>query len=291
MTSIIKRQSRERMRYICNSNATTATAQAAMSNLSKHCAQRVNYHCYWYGKLTTKHYMSISSCLRTQPNAVVYLWLDSCTNLNHEWYTRHTHRLVVLTIDSDDFSLLTKNTPAEHTYLKWLHQKHNLPLRADCIRYLVLYKYGGVYFDLDVLFLHDISCWTHVEWCYEWIGDNKRRGNNALLNILQESTTATHIIHKICQLQTHMHDCRQVFTRDLPILCLPAAMFDPLWMSTVYNTPVHPRLHTFQDFWKQRKTSTCTFFPTCLAFHWHNRWNVKPKRRSWAAYFLHLYAL
>lgn len=54
-----------------------------------------------------------------------------------------------------------------------------MPARADAFRLLITYKYGGLYFDLDVLFLKDFSDLLENSFCYQW--EKQPYANTAVL--------------------------------------------------------------------------------------------------------------
>ncbi|MGY0036053.1 glycosyltransferase [Pedobacter sp. NJ-S-72] len=86
-----------------------------------------------------------------------------------------------------------KNTPWENKK-KLVNEPENLAKRSDAFRFLVLYKYGGLYFDLDVMFLKDFGGLLDSEFCYAW--ETQPYANSAILNLKRKSDLCNYILNK-----------------------------------------------------------------------------------------------
>ena len=132
----------------------------------------------------------------------------------------------------------------------------NLPQRADGFRYIILYKYGGLYFDLDVLFLRDLAGLLEHEFSYAWEGQSY--ANSAILNLQQKSNLSKYLLEKSISQGTVLP--WMIFNYEDPLLAeiflLPCAFFDPVWMSLRKdNFPIYDfygLLTSFDDIFTNR---------------------------------------
>jgi hypothetical protein len=158
----------------------------------------------------------------------------------------------------------------------YFSQYADLPLRGDTFRSIVLYKHSGVYFDLDVFFLRDITELCGRDFAYCW--EKQPYANNALLYFKTPS-----ILENMAASITAYGTFRpwSVFNynnqRLSELMVYPCAFFDPVWQTgnlTRYDYPVVD----FDGFFtaKCNVSSYRGFFPGAYAYHWHNRWDLKP---------------
>ncbi|RUP47622.1 hypothetical protein BC936DRAFT_145520 [Jimgerdemannia flammicorona] len=125
------------------------------------------YHSYWRSDLTPfgeRQVSTLRSFFATQNtnNSTLFLWSNGelisplLTNLKSIVGDRLQIRLY-------DTEVLAKGTPIEGS--PHLSIKDDLAyLDGDLIRLLVLYKYGGMWFDMDTLFVRDMSPVLSQEW-------------------------------------------------------------------------------------------------------------------------------
>ena len=253
-------------------------------------SSRVPYHCYWFGKFTKRHFVSVMSCLRTQSLPNIYLWLDVENgyheNLRTSWINRLRDAGVIIKSYRPDE--MAENTPLQdQPILKTL----NLPLRADCCRYLLLHKIGGVYFDLDVIFIRDMQPILHLNFVYEL--SHFKDGNNAIMRMTKQSNDTLRVLNTVKNLGLKMHNCREVFASQYyfeHLFCLPSTFFDPVWLSADHKAQLSP-LHvisTFDEFFSSKRNPNKPFFPFCFAYDYNGRWKQKIKKGSWFDYFVNL---
>lgn len=252
------------------------------------------FHCYWSGAVGAKQALSIKSCLATQ-NCRLYLWLDRANG--YDYYKENAQLKALLpriTVRSYDPFEEAAGTPFEGSPLL---DEQALAHRSDVFRILILYKFGGYYFDLDVLFLRDLSelwCLTGgAEFCYRW--SYKPFGNSAILKLNSSSETSRHLVAKALSRGTCLP--WRLFTPDdmeLNLLMLPSPFFDPLWLindraDTLEASP----LRSFADFFQpndertldERMRRVRAQFNGCFTYHWHNQWTAPEVATSLAAAF------
>jgi len=177
-----------------------------------------------------------------------------------------------------------KDTPYEG-HLRFVktggHSRFLWPTRpadiANAFRLLVLWKYGGVYFDMDVLFLKDLRPLCSVEFLYQW--SNQEYCNNALLHFLKES----HNVRSLMERSLDIGSCRSMHLlrfADLATMngvhILPVFLFDPTWVCHDTGVQIHEHCEKFGDFFtKEGPVRMETFFPASYTYHWHGRrWHV-----------------
>ena len=256
------------------------------------CGERmVWYHCFWHGTFGALQAASVRSCVRTQKKAKVCIWLE-CDDFNREKRENAALRSVIPFAKCARFDMHHFAKGTELQGAKVLDDVKNLTLRSDRARYLILLKNGGVYFDLDVIFIRDLSPLLHLEWVYEWsrTGD----GNNAIMRLKAGSADARTVVRRTSQLGAKMKSARSVFSKhckDFKCLwLLPCEFFDPLWPMVDGHSKENTEnycIKSFDEFFTKKKKQGDAFFETCFAYHWHGRWTKKIKAGSWAHHFVH----
>ncbi|SDM36076.1 Glycosyltransferase sugar-binding region containing DXD motif-containing protein [Pedobacter steynii] len=255
--------------------------------------EKTIYHCYWYGVIGRKQAFSIKSFLCTQDlgKCRVVLWLDQDNGFeNHDQNPLLKAILPFIEVRSYDPFLEMKDTPWKNKK-NLVAESQNLAKRSDAFRFLVLFKYGGVYFDLDVMFLKDFGTLRDSEFCYAW--ESQPFANSALLRLNRQSLISTYIMHKSIEKHTVLPwvilNYSDVLLKDLYVF--PCALFDPIWQGgKLENSP----LADFPDFFKPfdrefiNKSdidSYQKFFPGCYAYHWHNQWKADEVENSFFGIF------
>ena len=66
---------------------------------------------------------------------------------------------------------LSKETPLENSELHFsLNYDHNHWMHSGIMRFLALYKFGGVYVDMDTILLRDFRPILNQDFAYQWGG-------------------------------------------------------------------------------------------------------------------------
>jgi len=125
------------MKLLINKTDYIETINIAL-NLKGEYEKSVIFHSYWNGQLNKKHLYSILSCYyfnvyknKHKPNKY---------NVQIEKYAEIKH-----------FSLRNEILDTEFITHKFYYKKE-LSFYSDVVRYLLLYNYGGIWFDLDCFF-------------------------------------------------------------------------------------------------------------------------------------------
>jgi hypothetical protein len=233
------------------------------------------YHCYWIGRLTAHHELSLSSLLTTQTDPFeVWLWLSGADIERNRAFLerRSAARLRVKTYVPAD---LARGTPLEG---RPAHYDDVSPVdSSDVFRTLVLARYGGVYFDLDVLFLKDVRPLTGVEFFYAW--SNQPYGNSALAHYHQGSRNVRALLRRGASLGTFFPRQLSRYDQLSPVVdelyVLPSFAVDPTWIAHDTGRPINDYCNRFDDFFQRDVPMTMRdFFPGSYSYHWHNHWDV-----------------
>jgi len=146
---------------------------------------------------------------------------------------------------------------------------------SNLVRTVLLYKYGGCWFDLDVFFLRSFepifSNYSNEICLYNW--EYQQYPNNAIYISLEPySEKMLNNIKYIISLGRGWSFQQALLTYNLPldILVLPCSWFDPSWVKS------HYKINFNEVFKKTDKNITFEhFFNGAFSYHWHNQWNVK----------------
>lgn len=243
--------------------------------------KKIIAHAYWYGNIGRKQAFSILSYLATQNlnETEVWLWLDE--ENGYKGYEKNPHLQVIL-----PYIVVKKYSPwrelkglicFNHIIFK---QKDNLAYRADGFRILVLYKYGGLYFDLDICFLDDVLCLcSDNDWCYAW--EKQAYANNALLYFRKESKLIKYLFFKAQRKAPMPWAILNYQDKKLKKLTIyPYYIFDPAWLNEK-NEATDEKFDNFFKEKKQEMESYTDFFPGAFAYHWHNRWEMDIEIKSY----------
>jgi hypothetical protein len=259
------------------------------------------YHFYWSGPFTTKQAFAVKSLLATQGSrGEVILWLDA-----ENGYPDHDENPILRSLAGEvsvrpfDPASDCIGTPLEgRTDL----QQHPSPLeRANLLRLATLFKYGGVYLDLDTMLIRDLGelfdqPFMTDDFCYRWSA-HLPYGNNAVLRFRQGSQNAWKLMERAAEIGTC--NPRQVLlfegAEDVDLTVVPCAFFDPIWPHFDGRCRLEAApFDTFDGFfrkfsWRFRPgpegDSYREFFPGAFAYHWHNQWEAQEHERSYFGRF------
>uniref|UniRef100_A0A6C0DZY9 Alpha 1,4-glycosyltransferase domain-containing protein n=1 Tax=viral metagenome TaxID=1070528 RepID=A0A6C0DZY9_9ZZZZ len=231
----------------------------------------VIFHCYWYGSLNKKHLYSIKSCYYFNRKNKIILWLEN--NLENE-YNNEIKKYA-------EIKYLSLNDEKNKTFLKNYNCNfHLITYYSDFIRTLLLYNYGGCWFDLDCFFLRSFNSLFFNykdEICvYQW--ENQNYPNNAIyISLEPNSEKMKKNIEYIANLNRGWGFQQANLTYDLPLdmLVLPCSWFDADWIKNPYEIGT-------EKFFENTNTKYTfdNFFSGCFCYHWHNKWEKTIENNS-----------
>lgn len=181
---------------------------------------------------------------------------------------------------------------------------------SDAVRFLVTYKYGGIYFDADILLLRSMQPFSALNFVYEW-GSLPNKTNTAIVGLQQGNTLGLTLIKTALDKAIKVNGTSGNVTFDMwafksvfhplhifdgmpaevqsSVHVLPSALFDPLWVTVdslgvgKYPSNNVTQLHLFRSFKEafgkppahlQLPTRMTDIFQGAFAYHWHNNWNA-----------------
>jgi hypothetical protein len=245
------------------------------------------FHVYWYGKITRKQIASINSYLKTQDlvNTELWVWIDdSWHDFQINLIPKHTN------IKIKKYEPLKESVNTLFEKKQYLVNEKFIKFRSDLARLIILYKYGGIYIDLDIFLLKDFTPLLRFEFCYSW--SYKKAGNNAIVRLFRGSQNCISIMNKYCNFLknydknfnfivrfTH----KEIYNDDLNIVCLPSILFDPVWvLFDTKSVSKYSNITNFDDFFHKTDEDITTFFDNKIyAYHWHSRNDFKIEKDSY----------
>jgi hypothetical protein len=230
----------------------------------------VTFHCYWDGELIEKHVISLRSCyyynVLNKPHSIV-LWT---TKIHENDWLQEAQKYCEIRLYNHDEE--KSGTFLENIDFSGVNT--NPSFFSDVVRYTLLYKYGGCWFDLDVFFLRSLDpifAEYPEEICvYQW--DNQMHPNGAIfISLIPNSEKMKTNIEYISTRNRGWGFQEAELTFDLPLkmLVLPCSWFDPYWRTDhPYNGA------TFADFFdvSNEQVTFENFCNGAFTFHWHNQW-------------------
>ena len=232
------------------------------------------FHCFWRGPISDLHLMSLHSLDKFHPNSKIIFWTTNIIDIEKcEVWIKIKNLLkerielkVLLEIDFNEsgasslystYKSATTNMPGKSK------DNEGLAYISDIVRFIVLYLYGGVWFDMDVLFLRNLDSIKLKRFVSQWGTDEC--GNAAILKLEKGHNLNTKIIlsfekpfHPLTSLKEN---------NDLDLTILPSTLFDILWRpkSQIPNL----QFNDLDDFFKLEKFDLPK---EIYSYHWHNRW-------------------
>ncbi|KAF7315190.1 hypothetical protein MIND_00033400 [Mycena indigotica] len=171
-------------------------------------------------------------------------------------------------------------------------------IMSDMARFILCYKYGGIYVDADTLFLRD---WEELwnwkgAYAYRWSWHDKY--NTAVLRLRKGSALAHFLIRTAVKNGFDFHPFE--ITKYLKegqlvhlLTRLPDAMFDGAWLNMEgyqRERPPQPFFTLFEDFFVTPVVDSGApaalgfrgFFSGAYSYHFHNNWwNKVDPARNW----------
>jgi hypothetical protein len=241
--------------------------------------KQVIFHSYWNGILNEKHFYSILSCYyfnvfnnNNNNNHKIILWLENNTPNEFNKKIEKYAEIKFFSLENE-----VKNTNFINDYK---YYSVNITFYSDYVRSLLLYNYGGCWFDLDCFFLRSFDplfSYIGKEICvYQWA--TEPYPNNAVFISLEpKSDIMRKNMEFIIKRNRGWGFQQALLTFDLPLdmLVLPCSWFDAGWLINPYNIGCD---YFFQN--TDKKYNFDNFYKGSFCFHWHNRWNWKIEENS-----------
>lgn len=149
----------------------------------------------------------------------------------------------------------------------------NCYLEGDVFRLLVLHKYGGIYIDMDVLVLRDMSPLNEYEFLYQWGGSGFNiyepniTMNGAIMRLNKNSPLSEEFLNILKRIPPYKNTFNwgnrmysKITNNDL--LVLPGAWFNSEW-GFDFSLPLNPF----------KNVGEVDLFDGAFTWHWHNKWD------------------
>ena len=214
----------------------------------------VLYHCIWFGPFLPHLQLSLASLFHTQHAPTVYLWTD------RESYDGLQCLKPLFSESSLDIRI--------PDFIVDLDSYYAPSFRSDYWRFCIVWEYGGLYFDLDVLFLKDLSWTSRYPFVQEgFITENVF--NTAIMYFPPQHEDVGYWLAQVRE-ETHLDWKRlfQIQSYAHPYSCFlfPNAFLDYSW--TVVST------FSTDDFFQKDLPIETLFATNSFAYHWHNRYSL-----------------
>ena len=254
------------------------TIQLAI-NLNGTYDKAIIFHCYWKGTLNEKHLYSIKSCyyfnIYNKNKHKIILWLENNISNNYNNEIAKYAEIKYLSF-VDETKSIFKN------YDDVFFNTDSTALYADLVRILLLYNYGGCWFDLDCFFLRSFDPIFYnyeKDIClYQW--ENKNYPNNSIYISLDKKSDKMKnnidFIHKYNR-GWGFQEAQLIYNLPLEFLVLPCSWFDGGWISNPYDITIQS-----EKFFKSTNTKYTfdNFFKGAFCYHWHNQWDYVIEKNS-----------
>mgnify|MGYP001377350345 FL=1 len=233
------------------------------------------FHCFWKGPISDLHLMCLESLKETHPNCTVLFWTPNLLEVQGSSSWIKIKRLFKDKISLQEVTyehFKEANIPILFSQYALLTQfqiqdgyKHNLAYASDIIRFVVLYLYGGIWFDMDILFLRNFDSMKLKRFVSQWGTDPC--GNAAILKLEKGHD----LIQKLKNYPKPFYPTTSFkLENDIDLTIIPSTFFDIHW-----QTPTDLiNFKTWDEFFQQKELNLPK---EIYAYHWHNRWdNIPP---------------
>ena len=235
--------------------------------------EKVKFHIYSEIR-TPKELMAVKSYLATQELEKTELFIWSDYDISENELLKPYRDLVTLKIYDAESEAV--GTPLEgNPKLKMKDPKYYL--QSDLARILLLYKYGGVWYDMDVILLRDFKPILDQEYMYMWGSETDFRNQGACATVLAgkpKSEFMTELVSELINTPPRPGTTcwgKNMFAslyRRYEYNIMPAAFFNIEW----YINRKYPGLgdHIESQWFKSPLQDEKHLFLSSFGWHWHN---------------------
>lgn len=238
------------------------------------------FHFYWrvpkeFGR---KQALPVKSAIVTQDLSKTKIILWSNVDLSDNPYVKPLLPFIELKIWNLDQEV--KNTPLENSkVVRGVVDDPLCYLGGDLFRLLCLYKYGGVYIDMDVVVLRDFLPILPYEFMYQWGssgtvptgGEPILKQNGAIMRLKQKSILALDLLKELQLTPANPNTTcwgtelyHKVWKKNKNWITFPCAWFNTEWGMS----------RTIQPFKKNFEgNESSELFDGAFTWHWHNKWD------------------
>ena len=239
----------------------------------------VNFHVYTEFK-TPKQYMVLKSFLATQNLDHTHLTVWSDYDISSDPFLKPYLKYITLKVynpTEEAKGTLLEGSP----WLKAEDKKHWM--NSGILRFLVPHKYGGIWADMDMIFLRDLKPILGQEFAYMWGTSRdfaRRLGGSdcygpcaAFMNIKKNSEHSNICLQEIIKTTIRPmttcldHALLAMVYRVKPFTVFPSVFFNTEWQMGDLSTPIQ------EGWWDKNEYSDKMLFLEAFSWHWHNTSN------------------
>lgn len=243
----------------------------------------IEYHIFWNVGLPfgRKQTLPIKSFLCTQnlENSKFVLW--SNIDLKNNQYVKPFLDLIEVKIW--DPIKEAKDTPLEGK-VRLLTTNDSLNYCAgDLFRILVLHNYGGLYTDVDMVFLRDFGPLLDQEFMYKW-SFQKEMINGAVMRMFKKSQLSFDLLTEMSKgdvlpgslnWSTDLYQKVRKYNKNWTVF--PSGFFNTEWQIYLSDedkrNPANKDLYDFIRFPFKKNNLSNEMYDGVFSWHWHNGWN------------------
>lgn len=187
---------------------------------------------------------------------------------------------------------LAKGTPLEgvESHLE-TGGDHNHWMSSGVMRFLVLYKFGGIYFDMDMILLRDFKPILGQDFAYQWGSSTdfakERRWEEdchgpcaAMLGVVKGSEFIEDCMEQLVKTPPRGGTC---YDEDMlgyvyakrPFTVFPSTFFNTEWLMSKVDKPASEE--ATRCMFDERMENPDYLFENAFAWHWHNSSNKNKK--------------
>ena len=214
-------------------------ALAAAVPVTRFCEERTLFHTFWAGRpVAAQTAWALAAFLATQDpqQAILWVWSRDAAALAADPLLallappNASGRIVFKQWDAAREAAGTALAAPAFTRA----QDPTFYLDSDLLRVVALWRYGGVFFDADVLLLRDLGPLLGGEWAYQW-GAHCSWANNAVVRVRARSALAGRLVAAVASARAPRKGStawgREAWARAGNFTRLPVCFFNPTWLT------------------------------------------------------------
>ena len=170
-------------------------------------------------------------------------------------------------------------TPMEHEYAMLDASDSKYYLKSDLFRLMMLHKYGGVWADMDIVFLRDFKPILDQEYMYQWGGDTDFASLGACATVLamKKESEFSHRMLDVVKTMPALGDTT-VWGKDTfaklwrlwpHFTIFPSTFFNTEWLISKVDRQLSEDVEN-DWFYNEKDTAKDHLFLDAFAWHWHN---------------------
>lgn len=237
-------------------------------------SEPVRFHMYWrerHGRFWKtirpfgrKQALPVKAFLATQDLSKCSLTVWSDRDLSSNEWLRPL--LPHISIMSYDVAREAAGTPLEGHERIYRQQDSRAYRDGDLFRILVLFKYGGVYADMDTVLLRSLGVFLDQEFVYQWDRFDDLYAP-ALMRLRAGSDFARALVQGIIDIPAGKYNwgrenVKRAVQRGHAITVFPSPFFNTEWQAD-------PAFRPFAN-----TASSANLYDGAFAWHWHNQWEA-----------------